>query len=192
MPGASAGVLTTNAGNEAGTIVYDNAILTDVFSLSFQIQLGTGDGGSFFIATDGPTKVGQPGGGLGIAGLHGYAIELDTFDDAGCSDPDADHVGLDILGPLCGQGVQTSFSTASLAPLGINLQDGQWHEANVIFDNGAVTVAVDSQMVISSVTLPGWTSGMTYWYGFSGSTGASTALQQVRNVHLSFPSARCL
>ena len=33
---------------------------------------------------------------------------------------------------------------------------------------------------------------MSYWYGFAGSTGQATAAQQVRNVTISFPTARCL
>jgi hypothetical protein len=33
---------------------------------------------------------------------------------------------------------------------------------------------------------------MSYWDGFSGSTGEATAAQEVRNVHVTFPTPRCL
>ena len=185
-------MLTTNSTGEAGTIVYENAVLTDSFKLSFEIQLGSGDGGSFMLETTGPNAVGDPGGGLAIAGLQGYAVEFDTYDNSDCGDPDADHVGIDVLGAVCGQGEQESIQSFPLAPFGVNLQDGQWHSAEVALVDGTLILTLDGVTVVAGFMLPGWTAGVSYWYGFSGSTGSATALQQVRNVQVGFPTARCL
>jgi Bacterial lectin len=191
-PVAGAGLLTTNGGSEAGTIFYGNSIVTDSFTASFQIQLGNADGGTFVLQNNGATAVGNDGGGLGVAGLVGYAIELDTYDNSECGDPDDDHVGLDVLGPTCSQAEQQSFWTASLAPFGVNLHDGAWHTAAVTFAGGTVTLVLDGQTVIPGIALPDWVSGTPYWYGFSGSSGEATGQQGVRNAQIQFPTPRCL
>ena len=144
------------------------------------------------LETTGPKAVGDPGGGLAIAGLQGYAIELDTYDNSDCGDPDDDHAGVDVLGSVCGQGEQMSIQTFPLTAFGVNLHDGQWHAADVTLADGAVSLVLDGQTIFSGVALPGWTAGVSYWYGFSGSTGAATALQQIRNVQVAFPTPRCL
>jgi hypothetical protein len=41
------------------------------------------------------------GGGIGYAGLSGYAIEFDTYYNPTNHDPDYVHVGLDLGGASC-------------------------------------------------------------------------------------------
>jgi hypothetical protein len=64
---------------QAGTIIYRNPIATDAFTATFEFRLGDGDGMGLMLQTKGETAVGEPGGGLCMAELDGYGVELDTY-----------------------------------------------------------------------------------------------------------------
>ena len=98
------GVLTdTNNNNEAGTIIFNDKIVVDRFTLDFDFQISAGsgaDGMAFMIQQTGATAVGGTGSGFGVTGLSGYAVEFDTFNNGVlCGDADANHVGIDDLKP---------------------------------------------------------------------------------------------
>jgi Bacterial lectin len=181
--------LTPAASAQAGTMVYGNPIVTDSFVAQIAFTLGGGDGLAFMIETAGPHGVGSDGGGLGVAGLGGYAIELDTYDDGpACGDPDANHVGLDDLTGMCGAALPVSLGAAT-APT--QLVDGAIHAANLAFDHGVVTIELDGIQVPGTFTVPGWVDGKAYYYGFGAGTGDAVGVQVVNNFIVTFPTPRC-
>ena len=182
--------LTPAVGAVSGTMIYENPIVTDVFTATFSFRIGGGDGLAFMIEDAGSAKeLGHDGGGMGVAGIGGYAVELDTYDDgAACGDPDGNHVGLDALAMSCGMGLPVSLAAQTAS---INLGDQQPHEAVVQFDNGTVSVVVDGQGMLDAA-IPGWTSGEAYYYGFGAGTGDAKGQQVVNSVSVQFPTYRCL
>src|ERR1700733_1885203 len=95
------GFLTSGAYNKAGTMIYNNPITTDSFTVTFQVQPGA-DGLGFMLETNGPTALGGASGGFGMAGLSGFGVELDLYQNDCGEDPPAIHVGIDDLSQVCG------------------------------------------------------------------------------------------
>jgi hypothetical protein len=187
---AMTGTLTALA-NDVGTIVYEDALETDTFVVTFDFQIvGTlGEGMAFMIEQTGVTAVGTGGGGLGVTGLTGYAFEIDTH-KSNCGDPDANHVGVDSLTPCSTSGPPTALTVSVNPPY--TLAGSGWHTCEVDFMNGTVTMKLSGTDVITSYVIPGWSSGQAYYFGFAGDSGTKGATHQIRNVTLAFPTPRCL
>ena len=47
-------------------------------------------------------------------------------------------------------------------------------------------------LAIVSAPLPLFSAGKSYYFGFSAATGGITALHEIKNVAVSFPTPRCL
>jgi hypothetical protein len=188
---ASSGVLTTLVAG-AGSIVYSSPIVTNTFTATFDFKIGGGTGGDgmgFMIQTDGPTAIGGGGGGLGIGDLQGYGVELDTFDNAQCGESTANHVAVSQL-KGCPWGQPQMLQTSTSLPFA--LRDTGWHACSVLFENGKVTVSLDGAAVMAPYTITTFAAGTKYYYGFGAATGGSTDRHEVRNVKITFPTARCL
>ncbi len=186
------GVLTPDSNNRAGTLVYARAVATDAFVATFQVRFSGGaaaDGMGFLLESDGPTAVGANASGLGMAGLHGFGVELDIYDNQVCGDLDQNHVGVDTLA-RCQGGGPTPVAAPVTAP--VTLADRAWHTATVTLAGGAFAVTIDGAAVGEPVALPGFVGGAPYFYGFGGATGGASARIEVRGVQIQFPTARCL
>ncbi|WP_437681935.1 L-type lectin-domain containing protein [Sorangium sp. So ce131] len=186
---ARTGVLTESDNLQAGTIVYRNPIAADAFTATFEFRLGSGDGVGFMLQTTGEAIVGEPGGGLGMAGLEGYGVELDTYNNFDCADWNSNHVGVDDLARPCRAGVLSSLSQVESS---VALGDGAFHTARVIFDQGEVNVSIDGEPHIQGFAISGFPVGSSFFYGFAAGTGDAVARQEIRNVTITFPSPRCL
>ncbi|XXY44350.1 L-type lectin-domain containing protein [Sorangium sp. So ce269] len=182
-------VLTEPEQGQAGTLVYRNPIAADSFTATFEFRLGRGDGLGFMLEATGEMAVGEPGGGLGMAGLRGYGIELDTYNNFDCGDLDRNHVGVDDLAQPCGQGVLSSLRQVAS---NIALGDGAFHAARIELDEGEVSVSLDGEAVIQGFAIDGFPIGSTFFYGFAAGTGDAVARQEIRNVSIVFPAPRCL
>jgi Bacterial lectin/Putative metal-binding motif len=181
--------LTPAIGMAAGTMIYENPIITDAFTATFSFRIGGGDGLAFMIETAGANGVGSNGGGMGVAGLGGYAVEFDTYDNGpACGDPDANHVGLDDLAGTCGMGLPVAIDSGSAS---VDFGDQQPHVAVVQLDSGSVSVTIDGAPE-GTFAIPGWTSGKAYYYGFGAATGQAIGQQVVNSVSVQFPTYRCL
>jgi hypothetical protein len=191
--------------NQAGSVLYDDPIAMDSFDAQFQFRMGAGggsraDGMGLVLVKDGPSALGRFGGGLGMAGLDGFGVELDIFNNKLCSDSSNDHVGVDLL-TICDPGAKTPITLGLADVTGtVDLADAQWHTAVVTLAGGAIGVAIDGKATLSPVTLSGFIAGSAYYVGFTGGTGGLTApdggpggyQEEVKSVSFSFPSARCL
>jgi hypothetical protein len=189
---------------QAGSVVYRNPVAFDSFDATFQFRIGFGggtrsDGMGFMFQTSGPTAVGTYGGELGMAGLTGFGVEMDIFDNGACGDVSGDHVGVDSLA-LCdaGPGLPQSLFSADVTSL-FDLGDGNWHTASVSLGNGALSMVVDGTTVANGVALPGFVANTPSYFGFGGATGGLVLPDgtggyrtEVKNVVIAFPSPRCL
>ncbi|WP_437306558.1 L-type lectin-domain containing protein [Sorangium sp. So ce388] len=186
---ALTGVLTEARRDQAGALVYRTPIAADSFTATFEFRLGRGDGLGFMLEATGETAVGEPGGGLGMAGLAGYGVELDTYDNFDCGDRDDNHVGVDDLTRSCEEG---GLSSLSQGVRSVALGDGAFHTARIDFDEGAVSVSIDGETLIQGFVIDGFPVGSTFFYGFAAGTGDAVARQEIRNVSITFPAPRCL
>ena len=173
--------------------------MTDSFTVTFDFRLdgstGRAEGLAFMMETDGDGAVGGDGGGLGVAGLHGYCVENDLWDSANCSgDMDDNHAGIDTLAVPCfaQQRYPTPVATSPYLPF--DLGDGAWRTEVVSVVDGVASVAIDGIPVpnLQDVTLPNFVPGTKYFYGFGAATGGLAARHEIRNVQITFPTPRCL
>ena len=206
--GAKTGILTTNAADQGGTLFYRHPVVVDSFTATFSFYIGggtaspdagvetTADGMAFVFATDGPGAVGLAGGGcFGVCGLDGFGVELDTFDNDGCGDTNANHIGVDSLA-VCSIPDCSDLPTmlTSYTDLPFMLSDGAPHMATVVLDSGLISVTVDSTAAITAFPLPKeFVPGKPYYFGFGGGTGGGTDFHEVGpDLTISFPTPRCL
>jgi hypothetical protein len=200
--GPSAQMTAAGAAGAIGTAIYQHAIVTDAFTVSFQFRIGANGGGrydgmGFMIESTGPMAIGSGNGGLGMGGLTGYGVEFDVYNNGQCGDVSDDQVGVDSLA-FCNSSPQlpTSLFASPDLTSTINLADGQWHQASVTLASGAMSVTVGANNIAKNVALPGFTPGTSYYYGFSGATGGlpgNGGMQtEVKSVTMMFPTPRCL
>jgi hypothetical protein len=181
--------LTADAPSQLGAVMSTQQIdLRADFSLSFNVFLGANDGGAdglaFVLHNDplGAAAIGGGGGRLGAAGLaDGVALEFDTWQNGGTfADIANDHAGW--------FDTDTQSSVSTLLDLG-NIEDGAWHEAQVAWNAQAQTLSYSIDG-IQGATLAGnlidtYFGGSDFvYFGFTGSTGGATNLQQVEALGL--------
>ncbi len=209
---AMSAVLTEAVNASAGTVFYNNPIVLDSFVAAFEARidsdntgagggggvggatgLGPSDGLAFVMQTDGPTALGDDGGGLGVAGLTGWGMELDTFrNNNGCGDPAFEHAAIIDLS-VCGSLADPSPTTVQASgALSVALVDGGWHAIEVAVSDGVTTVAIDGEVVVGPVTPSGFAAGEAYYLGFGAGTGDGASRHAVRSLTVTFPTARCL
>jgi hypothetical protein len=206
------GAVTTG---EAGTVIYQDPVdansFTAAFDFRFTTTLGRADGLTFMIETAGSTALGQGYGGFGVLGLTGYGVELDIFDSGTCDPGNGNHAGIDLLSACATNGgipspVATSNDLyAAIAP-GDNgvgdIGDGGWRTAIVTLTGSSMSVSIDDPITnaqiavpnLQNVTLPGFTPGTPYYFGFGGGSGSNglAAEAEIRNVSIVFGSSQCL
>ena len=95
----SAELTVANVPQQAGTFLYQNALGVDGMDVAFEFRIGLqgglrDDGMGFVIEENGASAIGHLGSGLGMAGLTGFGVELDIFDNGDCGDTSDDHVGV--------------------------------------------------------------------------------------------------
>jgi hypothetical protein len=177
---------------EAGSWVYGNSIRVDTMRVIFDFYSGGGgsggaDGMGFMLETDGNTALGGSGGALGMAGLTGFGLEIDEWNNGECMDTTANHLGIDLLTP-CGAGEPTTLA-ANNSP-GITVSDGNWHTITLDIVEGAFTVTADGYGEFAAYAPAGWSDG-SYYLGFAGATGGGVGYHRVRNVAVGFTTPHC-
>ncbi|MCK6522328.1 hypothetical protein L6R49_12915 [Myxococcota bacterium] len=153
-----------------------DALLTDLIpaddlEITFRFITGGGDGADglalgLLDPTTPDTAIGVYGEGLGLYGLTGYAVELDTFTNYP-KDPDNNHIALMDTTTL------TAFVSSSSIP---NLDDGTERELGLIKSGDDFTVTLDGSTVFT-YTLTGFPYSEVR-IALSASTGGLT------NYHL--------
>jgi hypothetical protein len=210
---ANTAVLADGLSNgEAGTVVYQDPIAADAFTVTFDFKMtstnGRADGIVFMMQTNGNTAVGAGYGGFGALGLTGYGVELDIFDSGPCDPGNGNHASVDLFSPCATNGgipspVATSndLFDSSQPGNGVgDIADGTWRTATIQLAGGQLSVSItgtSGNFAVSNlqgVSLPGFVSGTQYYLGFGAGTGSNglAARQEIRNVDVSFGAMRCL
>lgn len=186
----NAAQLTDPTNSESGNWIYDNPIYVDSITVQFDFYIGGGtgaDGMGLMFETNGTNALGGGYGGLGMAGLAGFGVEIDEYNNGACLDDSVNHVAIDSLTP-CGSGLPDSL-VINDSP-GATVADGNWHTMVVQVVDGSFTVTTDGTNDFSSYPAGGWTNGL-YYVGFAGGTGGLNNYHLVRNVSVSFPTPHC-
>ena len=170
--------LTDGGFYEARSAFYAIAVPVTSFTTDFTFQLlyPLADGITFTIQSNNPQEVGQAGGGLGYAGIpNSIAVKADLFDNNG--------EGFDSTGAYL-DGAYPSTPALNLFPAGIHLHSGHIFAVHISYANNVVAATITDTVTsqTSSITVPGDLSkvlGDTAYVGFTGGTGALTAIQNI-------------
>lgn len=164
----------------AGSAFSTTPVSTNNLAASFTAQLngGTGADGLTFSLIDAtqnqPTAVGTAGGGLGLDGLSGIGVALDTFWNAKANS--ANYVAI-ATGSDNGLGAATYLATA---PVPAPLRTGT-HAVTVAISAGVITVYVDAAQVLTYKPAAGLIPATAY-AGFTAGNGGQTDLHAVSNI----------
>jgi gliding motility-associated-like protein len=181
--------ITTQAGSFWTASQID---LNNPFDFRFNVYLGCmdangADGIVFVLRPIGTNTTGVTGGSLGYQGITpSLGVEIDTWQNigAGYNDPVFDHIAIMKNGNNDHTSPNALSSYAQASPTNANIEDCQWHDFRVSWDPAAQLMSVyfDNSLRVQYTgdIVSGIFSGnpMVYW-GFVGSTGGSTNLQQV-------------
>jgi len=188
--------LTPAVGGQRGAAWYQlsRSSVGDGFSTTFQFRVsnGSADGFAFVIQNQSDAALGGGGSGMGYASndasgiTRSVAIEIDTF---GFSDEfPIPHISIQSDGNNENQ-FTDNFSLAH-ADVGYSLDDGQLHQITITYSPGEISVSLDNGAVVliapldlhdvmgSDILFDGDLSECA-WIGFTGSTGAAVANQDI-------------
>jgi hypothetical protein len=156
-------------------------------NFTFQLTSAVADGFTFTIQDAGPTAIGGYGGYLGygpnpVTGTTGgiarsVAIKFDFYNNAG---EGADSTGMYI------HGASPTVPAVNLTSCGIVLASGDTISAQLVY-NGATltlnltdTVTHDTFSQAFTINIPSTVGANTAYVGFTGGTGGSTAIQNIK------------
>ncbi|MBS2961942.1 choice-of-anchor D domain-containing protein [Actinocrinis puniceicyclus] len=172
----------------AGSAFNTSPVGTADLAASFTAQLsgGTGaDGLTFSLidaTKDAPTSLGGAGGGLGLGGLSGIGVVLDTYQNAQANS--ANYVAI-ATGTGSGSGAMTYLATA---PVPAPLRTGT-HKVAVTVLGGVITVYVDAARLLSYTPAAGLIPASAY-AGFTAGSGMETDVHAVSGIAIaSSPAA---
>ncbi|MBI5631874.1 MAG: carboxypeptidase regulatory-like domain-containing protein [Nitrospirae bacterium] len=192
--------LTTAGGGQAGSAFIDTPFMLDAhssFSTFFQFRISGGNGsggadGLAFILHNSPAGIdalGATGGGLGYMGIpNSFAVEFDTWTNSGYSDPNSNHIGIDVSGSV------TSLATYS-APPDLNSgsplyawidYNGITHLLEVYISN--TSVKPDSPVISQVIDIYSFVGSQAY-AGFSAGTGGLANVHDIEDLSFTGPAA---
>ena len=166
------------------TMVPISGFTTD---FTFQILNAVADGMTFTIQNDpkGMWALGSGGSGLGYQGIqNSVALKFDIYNDAG--------EGTDSIGVYT-DGAAPTMPATDLSSSGVTLLSGDLIHAHLMYSGTTLTVTLTDTKTGASVAnqftvnIPSIVGSTTAYVGFTGSTGAFTAVQQVASWSYSVP-----
>lgn len=181
----------TNGGTyEAASAFSTSASTITRFTASFDFQLSAGasigHGFTFTIQGQGPTALGQSGGGLGYGNDYvsgaavvtkSVAIKFDLYNNEG--------EGNDSTGLFTNGANPTSNGSVDLSATGIDLHSGDKFNVALSYDGATLTVIITDTVTKASATqkytvnIPSIVGGNSAYVGFTAGTGGLTATQSI-------------
>jgi hypothetical protein len=148
-----------------------------ITDFTFQQLNAAADGMTFAIQGNNIWSLGDPGGGLGYEGIaNSVAVKFDLYNNAS--------EGIDSTG-LYTDGAAPTVPSVNLSASAINLRSGDVMHAHMVYDGTNLTMTLTDTVTNGAVTevfpvnIPGLVGGNTAYVGFTGSTGSTTATQNV-------------
>jgi hypothetical protein len=187
--------LTPPIQGQVGAVWYENLMsLNYNFDMTFQVYLGSDDGGAdgiAFVMQPNSTGLGISGGGIGYMGISpSIAVEYDTWQN---DDPYYDHIAVHKNGDI------TTTTGAVAGPVQAsassdNIEDGQWHSTRITWDAATKTLTVYFDGVlrltyVNDIIANTFNGNPAVFWGFTGATGGAFNLQQFCVTSLIFEEA---
>lgn len=181
--------LTPDVTTKSGSVWNNNKInLTQSFTFTFSVYLGCNDvsgaDGIAFVLQPISTSIGSTGGGLGFEGISpSVGVTLDTWQNTINADPVYDHLAIQVNGDLNHNTANNLAGPVIVSASSDNIEDCNWHILKISWDASAKKYEIyfDGSLRLSLikdfVTDIFKGDPMVFW-GFTGSTGGSTNLQQ--------------
>jgi len=181
--------LTNGAVNQAASAFSNSLISVQNFTndFSFQLTNASADGITFTIQGTGTTALGPSGGGLGYGpgsstGTPGIgksiAVKFDLHSNAG--------EGQDSTG-LYTNGASPTVPAIDMTASGVNLHSSDVFNVHMTYDGTTLKMTIADASFPSKIFSTSWTInipatvGSTAYIGFTGGTGALTAIQEIIN-----------
>jgi gliding motility-associated-like protein len=171
--------LTQAINTQSGSVWNSNMIsLTDPFDFSFDVYLGSNNGGAdgiAFVLQPISTAAGSTGGGMGYEGIDpSLAVEIDTYQNGW--DPVNDHIAIQYAGNVDHNSAFNLAGPADALNGGANIEDALWHLLRVDWDPTSLTLDVymDGSLRVSytgDIVANVFSSDPMVFWGFTGSTG---------------------
>ena len=173
--------------------------LAEGFEMTFEFQIAnrTGDGGEgfAFVIQGNPTPLlGNGGSGLGYDGVpNSLAIEFDTRQNTGNSDPNAHHIGIHSRGTEPNS--QDEAFAAVTFPAGFDFADGKVYRLHIRYSENTLRVILEPNpnpilaLVIFLDSYLRLDNGQA-WVGFTASTGSGAETHDILNWTFTSPSVK--
>lgn len=171
-------VLTENKNWENGS-AFTTASFANIssFTASFQFKMGGGGNngadGLTFAWVSNPSASTNSGGSMGYDGLTGYSVEFDTYRNSWDLGSD-NHVAVN------GDRVGNSLTQSEV---NFNLNDFSYHNAEITFENGIISVAIDGHSYIDNYEIANY-QAFDGHFGFTASTGGQHDWHKVKDFDL--------
>ncbi len=181
--------ITDGGQSEAGSAFWTTPVNIQAFTTNFTFQLtsAVADGFTFTIQNAGPTALGGIGGGLGYgpnpntgtpAGIAtSVAVKFDIYSNSG--------EGSDSTGVFTNGAVPTT-PAVSLTSSGIVLSSGDTISAQLVYNGTTLTLNLTDTVTNNTfsqsftVNIPSTVGANTAYVGFTGGSGGSTAIQNIK------------
>ena len=179
--------LTDGGGYEAGSAFWTTPVNIQSFTTNFTFQLtsAVADGFTFTIQDAGATALGAYGGSLGYGPTSGttggiaksVAIKFDIYSNSG--------EGTDSTGMYTG-GASPTVPAVNLTSSGIVLSSGDTISAQLVYNGTTLTLNLTDTVTNNTfsqaftVNIPSTVGANTAYVGFTGGTGGSTAIQNIK------------
>ncbi len=181
--------LTDGSPSERASAWYKSRVNVQSFTQDFDLQLSNphGDGMTFVIQNAGSGVLGPGGAGLGYGATsptgapgigHSLAVKFDIYSNFG--------EGKDSTG-LYTNGASPTIPAVDMTGSGIDLRRGNVLHVHMTYDGTTLTMQITDTVTMQSfqaswtIDIPATVGGSTAYLGFTGSSGSSTAIQEVLN-----------
>lgn len=183
-------LLTPAAGSKGGAVWWDEQWRFDVFEISFGYKItpppaGVTNGDGLAMAWVGAPAVPALGGLghlMGVSGLQGWAVVIDTYTNTNFADPPTPALMI--------KSTQAMDTTLAAAPVNAALVDGKEHVVTVRLEAGSVTVSLDGAVALGPTALPGYAPYEGY-FGFGAGTGGAYADHLLTSVTARIGDGAC-
>ena len=183
-------VVTNDQLWQLGAVWFNDPLnLNDPFEITLTMNFGSNDVGAdgmvFVLQQVGTSALGIPGGGIGFEGFFpSLGIELDTHENIDLGDPFSDHMAIVRDGQVNHNFPSNLAGPIPMNPFGANVEDGQDHVFQVIWDPTAELLEIyfDCELRLSleiDIIQEIFDGDNEVTWGFTGATGGLSNLQSV-------------